>query len=290
MRDFEILRPTSLREAIELLSKHGDDACAYAGGTALLLAMRQRLLSPSHVVSLERVPEIRGIGYHSSEGLSIGALSRHADIARSPDVIANYPVLAKMAGGLANPQVRNQGTIGGNLCYADPATDPPGCLVALDAKVELASASGLRTIPLEAFLVDYFETAIQPGEILVRLIIPPLPRESRAFYARHLRTAAEHRPVANISFVVRAATATGIETRLVIGAATPTPQRMSRVEEFLGSRPMSPETALAGADMAAEDLRPISDSRGDGDFRRSIVHALVRRTIVEATFVDGRAA
>ena len=138
MRDFDFLQPTSIAEASRMLADLGDDCRVMAGGSALMLAMRQRMLTPSHIVSIARLDALRGISFDAREGLRIGALSRHCDVARSPLVQQHYPMLAAMAAQVANPQVRHQGTIGGNLCYADPATDPPSCLLALDARVTLA--------------------------------------------------------------------------------------------------------------------------------------------------------
>jgi aerobic carbon-monoxide dehydrogenase medium subunit len=135
MRDFDFLEPQSIMEASEMIASFGDRCRILAGGTALILVLRQRLVSPSHIVSLAKIRELRGITYDPLEGLRIGALTVHTDIARSPLVRQHFPMLADMASRLANPQVRNQGTLGGNLCFGDPATDPPSCLIALDAQV-----------------------------------------------------------------------------------------------------------------------------------------------------------
>ena len=287
MHDFDFLRPANLAEALASLAQFGDEACAFAGGTALLLGMRQRLLSPRHLVCLDRVPELKGISFDATSGLSIGAMSRHCDVAQSEAVRQHYPALAEMAGRLANPQVRNQGTIGGNLCYADPSTDPPACLVALGARVVLASAAAERTLPIEDFLVDYFTTALEPGEILVRLVIPPLPAGSLALYRRHLRTTAEPRPVANVA---NQTSTLGADIRLVVGAAAPVAQRMREAEAYLRGNVLSLTSARTAADLAAEELNPISDGRGDGEFRRAIVRALVFRILAEAGALEEREA
>src|SRR5690606_21145622 len=170
MRDFNYLEPDSVEEASRLLAKLEDEEVRLiAGGTALILTLRQRMLRPEHLVSLAKIDRMRGIDYDATKGLRIGAFSRHADIASSVLVQQHYPVLALMAGQVANPQVRNQGTLGGNLCYGDPSTDPPSCLLALDASVVLGSSRGERVLPLNAFLVDYFETALEPDEILLEV-------------------------------------------------------------------------------------------------------------------------
>lgn len=286
MRDFDLLQPATLDDALALLAQHGEDACIYAGGTALLLGMRQRLLSPPVVVSLGRLADLRAIRFDPQQGLSIGAGARHAEVARSAVVRQHYPMLAGMAGGLANPQVRNQGTIGGNLCYADPSTDPPACLIALGASVVLAGPGGRRQLALEDFLTDYFTTALEPGEILVEIRIAPPRADETGAYLRHLRTAAEHRPVANIAVMLRRSSSVCTAMRLIVGAATPIPQRMARAEALAMGQAVTPELASQIAAAVAEDLNPISDSRGDGEFRRTVVRVIARRVVLQAAGLD----
>ncbi len=198
MRDFDFLEPQSIPEASEMLASYGDRCRMLAGGTALILALRQRMVSPSHIVSLAKIRALRGITFDPSEGLRIGALTVHADIARSHLVRQHFPMLADMASRLANPQVRNQGTLGGNLCFGDPATDPPSCLIALDAQVVLRTANGSRVLKLDEFIVDYYQTALQPGEILSEVRVPTNSFNA-GYHARFLRTAAEHRPLVNLA-------------------------------------------------------------------------------------------
>ncbi len=281
MRDFDYLEPTSIDEASHMLADLGDDCRAIAGGTALMLGMRQRMLTPTHLVSLARLDQLRGIDFDDRNGLRIGALSRHADVANSPVVRAHYPVLASMASRVANPQVRNQGTIGGNLCYADPSTDPPGCLMALDAKVVLGSARGERVLSIEEFLVDYYVTALEPDEMVVEIRVPPLTAGTSGVYSRFLRTAAEHRPLASVAFIARREGALCREARLAVGASTPIPTRLRRAEAFLEGRMVTADIAAEVADIVAADIEPVSDTRGSADFRRDMVRVVARRTVAE---------
>ena len=282
MRNFEYLEPASVEEASRVLADMEDEELrVMAGGTALILTMRQRMVRPTHLLSLAKIQRLRGIEFDEASGLRIGALSRHTDIARSPLVRRHYPVLASMAERVANPQVRNQGTLGGNLCYGDPSTDPPACLLALDATVVLGSTRGERTMPLEAFIVDYFETALEPDEILVEIRVPPLRAGAAGVYNRFLRTAAEHRPLVSVALVARRDGATCHEARLAVGASTPIPMRLPRAEAFLQGRAVSPALAAEVADIVAQDIAPISDSRGSAEFRREMVRAVTRRTVCE---------
>ncbi|MDR1969076.1 MAG: xanthine dehydrogenase family protein subunit M [Burkholderiaceae bacterium] len=281
MRDFDFLEPATVAEASRMLAGLGDDARAYAGGTALMLAMRQRLLSPKAVVSLGRIAELRGIDFDAQRGLRIGALSRHADVANSALVRAHYPVLASMAGRVANPQVRNQGTLGGNLCYADPSTDPPGCLLALNAQVVLGSVRGERTLGMEEFLLDYFTTALEPDEVLVEIRVPPPEAGQVGVYNRLLRTAAEHRPLANVALVARREGRVCRDARLTVGASTPMAVRVRRAEEFLEGRTVDAQVADEAAGIVAADITPLSDTRGSADYRRQMVRVVARRTVAE---------
>lgn len=281
MRDFEFLQPTSVAEASRMLADHGEDARLMAGGTALMLVMRQRMLTPTHIVSAARLSQLRGIDFDPQRGLRIGALERHSDIARAALVQQHYPMLAAMAAQVANPQVRNQGTLGGNLCYGDPSTDPPGCLLALGAEVLLASARGERVLPLEAFLVDFYLTALEPDELVVEVRVPAPRADERGAYTRFRRTAAEHRPLASISLVARAEGSLCREARLVVGASVPVPRRLQRAEEFLRGKTITTDVAAEAADLVAADMAAISDARGSEAYRRDMVRVSARRTIAD---------
>ena len=279
MRDFDFLEPASVQEASRMLADLGDECRVMAGGTALMLALRQRMLNPTHIVSLARLDRLRGIAFDAHKGLRIGALSRHCDVAASPVVQQHYPMLASMAARVANPQVRNQGTLGGNLCYGDPATDPPGCLMALGAQVVLANAHGERVLSIEEFLVDYYVTAIEPDEVVVEIRVPVPAPDALGSYVRFLRTAAEHRPLVNVSLLARRNGAQCQSACLVVGASVPVSRRVRRAEEFLAGKTVTLEVAQEVADMIAADIEPLSDSRGSADYRRDMVRVVARRTI-----------
>ncbi|PHP64786.1 4-hydroxybenzoyl-CoA reductase [Zhengella mangrovi] len=285
MRPFDFLEPSSLPEALSMLAEHGDACCIMAGGTALLLAMRQRMLAPETVVSLGKLDELRDIAFDPDAGLRIGALARHADVAGSSIVQAHCPALAGMAGGLANPQVRNQGTIGGNLCYADPATDPATFLLAAGAEVTIAGRGGERRLPLRAFLVDYFTTALESGEILTAIHLPP-PGSRQMLYRRYLRTPAEHRPVVNIALSAVTDGGALSDVRLIVGAATPVPQALAQTEDFLAGKSVNAAIAAEAAALAGAEVEPLSDGRADAAFRRQIVRTATRRILLDAAGLD----
>jgi aerobic carbon-monoxide dehydrogenase medium subunit len=289
MHDFDYLLPESLAEAGDMLRAHGETCRMIAGGTALLLALRQRMVAPTHLVSLARIRALRGITYDDQLGLRIGAMSLHAEVARSALVRQHCPMLADMAGRVANPQVRNQGTIGGNLCYADPATDPPSCLMALDARLVLASARGERVVPMAEFLVDYYTTALAPDEILAEIRVPP-SRFDFGYHARFHRTAAEHRPLVNLAVTLRCEADVVQEARLVVGATTTVPTRVPEAEAFLQGKKVTASVARQAAELVADGIAPISDIRGSEAYRRDMVRVVAQRTLERLCGREARVA
>ena len=175
--------------------------------------------------------------------------------------------------------MRNQGTIGGNLCYADPSTDPPGCLMALDASVVLGSTRGERVLSMEEFLVDYYTTAMQSDELLLEIRVPLQAPGTQGEYTRFLRTAAEHRPLVSVALVVQREGQICHQARLVVGASTPVPTRLRRAEDCLRGKTVNAQLAAQVAAIVAEDIQPVSDLRGSSEFRRAMVGVVTRRTV-----------
>lgn len=280
MLEFDYHRPTTLEEAAELLERYGDDARVMAGGTALMLALRQRLVQPMHVISLSQVEQLRGIRGDASGGLRIGALTLHNEIASSEIIRLQYPMLATLASEMANPQVRNQGTLGGNLCYADPSTDPPGALLALGARVKLQSSRTQREIPLSEFLLDYFTTTLESDEVLVEICLPP-STGWESHYKRFLKTAADHRPLVTVAANARKRAKYCEEIRIVIGASTVIPCRASQSEAYLQGRTATPESIVTAAEIASEEATVIDDIRGSADYRKQMIRVTVKQVLSE---------
>src|SRR5437588_10414751 len=179
MRPFALYQAESLDEVFSLLERYGDDDVhLIAGGSSLILLMNLGLVEPSHVISLRRVTDLRGIIADPDGGVEIRALSTHRELELSPELNGYCPALSATFGHVATVRIRNQGTVGGNLAHADPAQDPPPMLICLGAEAVVASREGQRRIPLDEFFVDYFETALQPGEVLVSVELPPLAQDT----------------------------------------------------------------------------------------------------------------
>lgn len=278
MRDFALLEPRSPEEASRMLADHGEGANVLAGGTAILLAMRQRMVTPSHVVYLGGVPGLEGIDYDDTEGLRIGALTRISALSTSKVITARYPMMASLAKRMANPQVRNAATLGGNLCYGDPALDPPTCLLALDARVTAVGPGGERSIDLTDFFEDYFSTTLRPDEVVTRIVVPPLPVDTVGAYTRFVRTPAEHRPLIGLAVVARHEAGICEDARIAIGASTPIPVRARRAEQFLEGKKVTRDVIEEAAEIAAADITPLSDLRGAADYRRDMVRVVLSRS------------
>jgi aerobic carbon-monoxide dehydrogenase medium subunit len=172
------MAPGSLDEALALRAEHGDDATVLAGGTFLGILMNQGLLSPTALLSLARVPELAGIDVRGDE-LRLGAMTTHTAVERSPVVRERWPVLARAFRLVASPRVRNQATVGGVLADADYASDPPAVFAALGARAVLRSARGERSVGIDELIRGYYETCIEPDELLVEVVVPAAPRARR---------------------------------------------------------------------------------------------------------------
>lgn len=281
MIKFDYLEPATLVEAFSLLEQHGDDARVIAGGTALIIWMRQRLLMPKVVIGLERIPDFAAITFDEKDGLRIGAGARHRDIELSPAVRQHYPLLHETFRKVAQPRIRNMGTVGGNLAGGDPLTDPGASLLALDAGVILESIRGRRTLPLEDFFLDYYQTALEPGELLTEIHVPPPQRPGWA----HIKfTPRSIEDFATVGVAVTLETRDGAcqDVRVALNSVASTILRARRAEEALRGRQLNDAALREAGEIAATEVDPMDDNRGSADYKRELVKVLVRRAAEEA--------
>ncbi|HEY2594167.1 MAG TPA: xanthine dehydrogenase family protein subunit M [Chloroflexota bacterium] len=278
MRDFVFHTPDSLAEALTLLETYGEAARPMAGGTALVNFLKQGLLTTDHLVSLERVPGLSDIRLES-DGIHIGALARHRDVEVSPIVRQHAPLLAEVYARVATVRIRNMATVGGGLAHADPAQDPPLGLMVLDARARLVSSSGERTLPVRELFTDYYETVIQPAELLTEVIVPLQSPAARAIYLKFLpRTEDDYATVA----VAALAELDGGACRLVrvaLGAAGPTPIQATAAEQMLAGQQPGADLIRRAAEAVAEQVDPLSDFRGPADYKRDMAVVFTRRAL-----------
>ena len=278
MRDFIYHAPTSLDEALSLLEQYGEDARPIAGGTAMVNLLKQNLVYADHLVGLGKVPGLRGIT-RSNGDLRIGALTRHREVERSADVAEAAPLLQEAYSRVATVRIRNMATVGGGLTHADPAQDPPPALMTLGARAVLASPGGTRELPVEDLFVDYYETALQPGELLTEVIVPAQPSDARAVYLKFLpRTEDDYATVA-VAALARVEDGVCADVRVALGAVAPTPVRATAVETALQGQPVTGDAIRSAAEAVAEQVDPLADFRGSSEYKRDMAVVFTRRAL-----------
>ena len=274
---FTIDQPQTLAEASQLLREYGDDGRAYAGGTELLLAMKQSGLRYGHLVDLKTIPGMSTIE-HSDGGLKIGALATHFNIERSPLVRQRLPVFAGMEHRVANIRVRATGTLGGNLCFGEPHSDPATLLLCLDTRLRTTD----RDLSVDEFLVGSYETALRTGEVLESITVRALAPNQRAAYAKFQ---VHEYPMLGLALVVdlddRALAVQ--RARVAIGSVSPTPRRSAAAEALLiGDTGDAAGRLSQAADALADDAELMDDLEGAADYKRHLIHVFLERAWKQA--------
>ena len=282
LASFALHRARSVEEATGLLAELGDDAVIYSGGTELLLLMKLGFATYGHLVDVKPIDELAGIGMVDG-WLRIGGAVTHRIIERSPLVAAGWPALIAMERRVANIRVRSTGTLGGNLAFADPHSDPATFLIAADARLILGLGTARRTVPITEFVRGPYETALRPSELLVAIEVPPLPGDAAM---AHLRFAFHERPAATVSCLARVREGLMVEARISVGSVGITPVRAGEAESLLSGTPAAdlPAGVLEAAGCAAADAAdPMTDANGSSTYKRNLVRVLVGRCIREAS-------
>ena len=283
IRDFKYLAPKTLKEALTLLDKYQDEAKVIAGGQSLLVLMRQGLVTPKYLIDIKGISELSYIKSDAKKGLKIGALTTHRAIEKSPMMRDGFAVLAEMENRLASIQTRNWGTIGGNICHADPAGDPAPVLIALNATLSLASVRGKRNMAMEDFCLDYFETALEPGELLTEIQLPAVPPHTGTAYTKFNVIESDLATV-GVAVSITLGSGDGIcqDARIALGAAAPTPMRAKQAEAVLRGKKITDNLLKEAGEIASTEAEPISDIYASEDYRRELVKVLVKRVGKEA--------
>ena len=282
MIDFEYHNPTSLDQVFGLLEQYGEDARVMAGGTALVIQRKQRLAQPSHVVGLRRVGNLNTIE-STSEGVRIGALCTQRQIENSPIIWGELPLLADTFRKVATPRIRNMATIGGGLVNGDPNQDPPPALITLGASAVMTSKDGDRVVPLEDLFIDYYETDVQPGEVLTSVLVPQAPAGSGSAYLKFLpRTADDYGTVTVAAVVSREKDGTCKDARIVLGSVGVTPIRAAQAEDALRGKPLTDENIRAAAASVKDAVDPLEDFRGSAEYKTEMAEVFARRAVEQA--------
>jgi aerobic carbon-monoxide dehydrogenase medium subunit len=281
---FEMYQPSSLQEASRLLREKGPGGRLLAGGTDLVIAMKEKGLVPKYIVDLKRLPGLSGVRENSDGSIVIGALTTMREIETDPLLSRKYPFLSHSAAEVGSIQIRNRATIGGNMSNATPSADVAPSLIALQATTKLIGARGERTVTLDEFFRGPGQTIMNPDEILAEITIP---KTSPRLVGEYIKFSP--REMMDLAYVgVAVAYATSEEekkcdgVRIVLGAVAPTPIRAKRAEALLEGQILSEELAEKVGAIAAEEAKPISDVRSSADYRRAMVGAMTKRALLNA--------
>ena len=280
----ELYQPTSIGEASRLLKENGPGGCFLAGGTDLVIAIKEKGLVPKYIVDLKKVPGLSGIRENSDESISIGALTTMRELETAPLISKRFPFLSQSAAEVGSIQIRHRATVGGNMANATPSADVAPPLVALNAIAKIVGPAGERMVPLEEFFVGPGKTVMQPEEILTELTIPSagpqLVGEYIKFSPREMMDLAYVGVAVAFAFDPQDRRCRGV--RIVLGAVAPTPIRARKAEAVLESQSLTEELAGQAGEEAARESRPISDVRSSAEYRRAMVATMTKRAILNA--------
>ncbi|MFH0850098.1 MAG: xanthine dehydrogenase family protein subunit M [Candidatus Bathyarchaeota archaeon] len=270
---FKYHAPTSVAEAVKLLSEYGGDTSALAGGTDLIVRMKDGSHRPKHIVNLKRIMGLAEIK-ETRESIHMGALTRIRDMEKSELIGKRLPVLQEAARTLGSVQIRNLATLGGNLCNASPCADTAVALLAYDAVAHIAGPSGDRAVPLDGFFKGPGATALERGEILTGVSVP---KPAKNTVGRWLRVARASMDIATISLAVTVKLKDGVaeDSRFAWGTVAPTPMRTKEVEAYVRSRRLDQACIEEAARLASQSIKPRESGRSRGPYKRRVAHGFV---------------
>ena len=279
LRPFEYVEANSVDDAVAALAAAGDEARVIAGGTALVPLMKHQLVRPAVLVGVLRVPGLAGIHARGDGGLEIGGAVTHWAVAHDPLVRARIPLLADACGRVASPTIRAMGTLGGNLCYGESASDPSPALLALRARVHLSGPTGCRVVPVDELFTGFYETAIRPSEILRTVEVLPMPVGARWTYLKWTPRAQEDKALVGLAALLLLDGRQCRLARLGLGGVNASPVVLRETEGFLEGRELDGDTISRAADTAAREVDPVDDLQGSADYRRDMVRVWIRRAV-----------
>ena len=275
---FEYLRPNTIPEAIAMLQQHGDAAKILSGGQSLIPMMKLRLARPAILIDINR---ISGLSHIKEEGgyLKIGGLTREAELEVSPLVRSKYPILADTTHVIADPQVRNLATVGGNLAHGDPANDHPATMIALGAQVVANGPKGERVIPIDNFFVSLFATALKPDEILTEIRVPVPPPRSAGAYLKLERKVGDFATAAVAVQVTLDENGACQKVGMGLTNVGATPVKARKAEDFLRGKKLDDVAIAQAAQLAADQAEPSADLRGPVEYKKGLVKELAKRAL-----------
>jgi carbon-monoxide dehydrogenase medium subunit len=277
-KKFDYYSPASLQEAVQILHEK-EDAKVLAGGQSLLALMKLRLAAPSALVDINNIQEDLSYVKEEKDHLAIGALTPHDVIEHDKTIELRFPILKDAASKIGDQQIRNRGTIGGSCCHADPASDFPAALLALDPTFVAQGMNGERLIPAEEFFVDTFTTSLAKDEILTEIRIPFLPRNSGTAYIKHSRREGDFAIVSAGVAVVKGPNDTCKDVRISLGSVAATPIRAKSAESYLKGKKLNDNEIEEAAKLANKEADPPSDMHGSREYRLDMIRVFTKRSL-----------
>ena len=279
---FDYLAPTTVDEAVAALVKGGKDTRVMAGGTDLMVKIRHRVLFPKQLISLKRIDGLDAITFDEKSGLTIGATALLADVASNPTIREHYPTVAEAAESTANVQVRNMGTVVGNLCNASPAADNAPTLIALNATVNITGPSGTRSMPLDEFFSGPGMTALEDGEIVTSVFVPTPPAGTGTAYISVSQRGQLDCSAIGLSAKVTMDGDRCTDARIVVAACAPIPLRTKDAEKMLIGQKLTDDVIRKAAQKASEETSPIDDVRATAAYRLKVTTVITIRALTDA--------
>jgi carbon-monoxide dehydrogenase medium subunit len=276
------LTARSVEEAVTLLSAYGEKAKFVSGATDLLMQLKRGEVLPECLIRLAEIRDLDFIKYDETEGLRVGALTTIVEVANSQLVRSKFSILAQAAGMLGTPAIRNQATLGGNLCNAAPSADTAPPLLVLGARAKIVGKEGEKIVPLEDFFVGPGQTILGQDHLLTEIQVPNILAHSGGAYLKQKRRQGADLAVVGVAALVVMEGKVVKEVRIALGAVAPTPIRAKKAEEILRGRKLDQELLEKSGQTAAGEASPIDDIRGSADYRRELLAVLTKRAITQA--------
>lgn len=277
MKEFEYLKPDSIKETISILSQFGEKAQIFNGGTDLIVEMRDKIIQPEYLVDIKAIPQLNRITYNKQDGLNIGATATLNEISNSKVVQTHYPILVKACKTVGSYQVRNRATLVGNICNASPAADTAPPLLVLEVKVNIIGPTGEKIVPINQFFTGVKKNILKKGEIVTSITIPPIKDKWTGVYLKQGR-----KKEVDLATVGVAVVCIRDEVRIALGAVAPVPVRAFKTEELLKGKTMDESLLEKAGKSTLTEVSPISDVRSSQEYREEIIKVLVRRAILQA--------
>lgn len=284
MKNFIYKKVSTFEETLRLLSENREEAKVLAGGTNLLILMKQKFLNPRILIDVKEIPGAGDIHCDPKEGLTIGPLATIESIETSEVIQKGFRVISEAAGLLGSIQIRLRATLGGNLCHASPSADMAPCLIALGARVRIAGGQGERWIPLEDFFAGPGKTVLQANELLTSIRVPKVPPRTGCAYVKHSIRKAIEPGIVNVAVTLTLGESgeNCAEIKIALGAVAPIPMRARKAEDRLRGRKLNEASLEEAASLASEEARPITDVHGSAEYRKAMVGAVTMQSIKQA--------